>query len=86
MNEYGKIKEFTQIDIDPSEVNKNVEVDYSLVGDVKQILQALLPVSYTHLKRVETVFPMPLGAAQNNLPPPAMVRYTAPAISYCPGR
>ena len=33
-----------QIDIDPSEVNKNVEVDYSLVGDVKQILQALLPL------------------------------------------
>jgi len=35
---------------------------------------------------VETVFPMPVGAAQNNLPQPAMVRYTAPAISYCPGR
>ncbi len=32
-----------QIDIDPSEVNKNVAVEHSLVGDVRQILQMLLP-------------------------------------------
>lgn len=32
-----------QIDIDPSEVNKNVTVDHSLVGDVRQTLQMLLP-------------------------------------------
>lgn len=32
-----------QIDIDPSEVNKNVAIDYSLVGDVKQVLTQLLP-------------------------------------------
>jgi len=30
-----------QIDIDPSEINKNVMVDLSLVGDVKEILTAL---------------------------------------------
>jgi acetolactate synthase-1/2/3 large subunit len=33
-----------QIDIDPSEVNKNVVVDHSLVGDVKQVLTALMPL------------------------------------------
>lgn len=33
-----------QIDIDPSEVNKNVSVDHSLVGDVRQTLQMLLPL------------------------------------------
>lgn len=33
-----------QIDIDPSEVNKNVTVDHSLVGDVRQTLQQLLPL------------------------------------------
>jgi acetolactate synthase-1/2/3 large subunit len=33
-----------QIDIDRSEVDKNVVVDYALVGDIKEVLQALLPV------------------------------------------
>jgi acetolactate synthase-1/2/3 large subunit len=32
-----------QIDIDRSEVDKNVEVDYALIGDIKDVLQALLP-------------------------------------------
>lgn len=32
-----------QIDIDPSEVNKNVQVDLSVVGDAAYILQAMLP-------------------------------------------
>ncbi|HIV43898.1 MAG TPA: biosynthetic-type acetolactate synthase large subunit [Candidatus Faecalibacterium avium] len=33
-----------QIDIDPSEVSKNVEVDLSVVGDAAYILQAMLPM------------------------------------------
>lgn len=33
-----------QIDIDPSEVNKNVPVAHSLVGDVKDVLTALMPL------------------------------------------
>ncbi len=32
-----------QIDIDSSEINKNVDVDYSVVGDVKLILKNLIP-------------------------------------------
>lgn len=32
-----------QMDIDPSEINKNVQVDYSILGDVKDILTDLLP-------------------------------------------
>ena len=31
------------IDIDPSEVNKNVRVDYSLVGDAGDVIRAMLP-------------------------------------------
>ena len=31
------------IDIDASEINKNVEIDYELIGDVKDILTKLLP-------------------------------------------
>ena len=31
------------VDIDPSEINKNVKVDVALVGDLRKILQELLP-------------------------------------------
>ncbi len=33
-----------QVDIDRSEINKNVVVDYSIVGDVREFLQRLLPL------------------------------------------
>lgn len=39
---FAKNATIVQMDIDPSEINKNVMVDYSLVGDVKQLLQRLL--------------------------------------------
>lgn len=32
-----------QVDIDQSEINKNVYVDYSIVGDVKEVLNDILP-------------------------------------------
>jgi acetolactate synthase-1/2/3 large subunit len=32
-----------QIDIDPAEINKNVKVDLALMGDLRKILQELLP-------------------------------------------
>ncbi len=32
------------IDIDPSEINKNVHVDVALTGDLKEVLDALLPL------------------------------------------
>ena len=32
------------VEIDPSEINKNVRVDVPLIGDLKQILQALAPL------------------------------------------
>jgi acetolactate synthase-1/2/3 large subunit len=44
----GRIKDFAtrakkiQIDVDPSEVNKNVQVDLALVGDARQTLRALI--------------------------------------------
>jgi acetolactate synthase-1/2/3 large subunit len=31
------------VDIDPSEINKNVRVDVALIGDLKEVLQVLLP-------------------------------------------
>ena len=40
---FAKKATIIQIDIDPSEVNKNVQVDLSVVGDAAYILQAMLP-------------------------------------------
>ena len=42
VREYAKDRTIIHIDIDEAEVNKNVPVDISLVGDAKQVLQALL--------------------------------------------
>ncbi|QMV18064.1 biosynthetic-type acetolactate synthase large subunit [Granulicella sp. 5B5] len=36
------------IEIDPSEINKNVRVDVSLIGDLKQVLNILLPQIARH--------------------------------------
>ena len=46
----GKLEEFApnsrkiHIDIDPSSLNKNVRVDLPIVGDVKNVLQQLIPL------------------------------------------
>ncbi len=46
----GKLEEFSpnskkiHIDIDPSSLNKNVRVDLPIVGDVKPVLQQLIPL------------------------------------------
>ncbi len=41
---FAKNAKILQIDIDPSEVNKNIAVDFSLIGDVKEILCKLTPL------------------------------------------
>src|SRR6202042_1200538 len=32
------------IDIDPAEINKNIAVDVALIGDLRQVLEQLLPL------------------------------------------
>jgi acetolactate synthase-1/2/3 large subunit len=41
---YGTKARKIHVDIDPSEINKNVHVDAGLVGDLREILQQLLPL------------------------------------------
>jgi len=41
---YGTKARKIHVDIDPSEINKNVMVDAGLVGDLREILQQLLPL------------------------------------------
>ncbi|RLV60446.1 biosynthetic-type acetolactate synthase large subunit [Parashewanella curva] len=44
LNRYAKQAKIIHFEIDPSEVNKNVYVEYPVLADVKQSLQALLPL------------------------------------------
>ena len=37
------MREKIHIDIDPSEINKNVKVDVALVGDLRETLDQLMP-------------------------------------------
>ena len=42
-SKFAKNAKILQIDVDPAEVNKNVMVDASIIGDVKEVLKRLLP-------------------------------------------
>jgi acetolactate synthase-1/2/3 large subunit len=54
LNGFAPIAKKIHMDVDPSEVNKNVRVDVALVGDAKESLRALLAV----LKRKRATPPM----------------------------
>ena len=41
-DKFGHNARIVHIDIDPSEINKNITADYSIVGDVKEVLTELL--------------------------------------------
>lgn len=40
---FAKKAKILQIDIDPAEINKNVKVDASIIGDIKEVLKVLNP-------------------------------------------
>jgi acetolactate synthase I/II/III large subunit len=82
----GKIASFApnakiiHIDIDPAEIGKNVRVDIPIVGDVKRVLQKLIPlVKQTQTKEwIEKVSTWkreyPLEFEENGLKPQYVVR------------
>ncbi len=43
-SEFAKKAKILHIDIDPAEINKNIQTDASIVGDVKDVLKKLLPL------------------------------------------
>ncbi len=47
LNTYAKQAKKIHIEIDPAEINKNVWVDVPLLGDAKEVLQALTPLVKT---------------------------------------
>jgi len=43
LNEYALKAKKIHIEVDPAEINKNVKVDVALVGDLREVLESLLP-------------------------------------------
>ena len=44
MGEFASAAKVVQVDIDESEVNKNIAVEHSVIGDVHDVLEAILPL------------------------------------------
>jgi acetolactate synthase-1/2/3 large subunit len=51
---YAQNAKKIHIDIDPSEINKNVRVDVALIGDLKQVLTQILPQLTAHNSQLTT--------------------------------
>ena len=45
VNRYAKQAKIIHFEIDPAEVNKNIEVDVSVLGDAKQTLNEILKIT-----------------------------------------
>jgi len=51
---YSPTSKKIHIEIDPSEINKNVRADVALIGDLKEVLQLLLPLLATNNQQPTT--------------------------------
>ena len=54
LTKYSPNSKKIHIEIDPSEINKNVRVDVALIGDLKKVLQLLLPLLATNNQQPTT--------------------------------
>ena len=43
LSEFGKNAKIIHVDIDPSSISKIINADYPIVGDVKSVLEEMLP-------------------------------------------
>ena len=65
-SKFAKNAKILQLDIDPAEINKNIKVDASIIGDVKVILRKLNarldPVNHdewiAHIERMKGMYPL----------------------------
>ncbi|MCD7870167.1 MAG: biosynthetic-type acetolactate synthase large subunit [Enterocloster clostridioformis] len=65
-SKFAKNAKILQLDIDPTEINKNIKVDASIIGDVKVILRKLNarldPVNHdewiAHIERMKDMYPL----------------------------
>jgi acetolactate synthase-1/2/3 large subunit len=54
LTQYSPQSKKIHIEIDPSEINKNVRADVALIGDLKEVLQLLLPQLTTNNQQLTT--------------------------------
>ena len=65
-SKFAKNAKILQLDVDPAEINKNIRVDASIIGDVKVILRKLNarldPVNHdewiAHIERMKDMYPL----------------------------
>ena len=65
-SKFAKNAKILQLDIDPAEINKNIKVDASVIGDVKVILRKLNarldPINHdewiAHIERMKDMYPL----------------------------
>ncbi len=65
-SKFAKNAKLLQLDVDPAEINKNIKVDASIIGDVKVILRKLNarldPVNHdewiAHIERMKDMYPL----------------------------
>ena len=65
-SKFAKNAKILQLDIDPAEINKNIKVDASIIGDVKVILRKLNarldPINHdewiAHIERMKDMYPL----------------------------
>jgi len=56
---YAPAAKKIHVEIDPSEINKNVRADVALIGDLKTVLQTLLPLLTHNVERTTSNEPSP---------------------------
>ena len=65
-SKFAKNAKILQLDVDPAEINKNIKVDASIIGDVKVVLRKLNarldPVNHdewiAHIERMKDMYPL----------------------------
>ena len=65
-SKFAKNAKILQMDIDPAEINKNIKIDASIIGDVKVILRKLNarldPINHdewiAHIERMKDMYPL----------------------------
>ncbi len=50
LSEFAKHAKIIHVDIDPSSIGKIVPIDYPIVGDLKNVVEAMIPLAKEHVK------------------------------------
>jgi len=89
LSEFGKNAKIIHVDIDPSSISKIINADYPIVGDVKSVLEEILPrikneVSHTNfeqwrelIRKYDEIHPLKFNDSDEILKPQWVIQSTA---------